>query len=154
MWCKRNSDTAARAAPLTVSMRRVTSVALLLLLNACAPALPDDPPGREGEKTARVAVVLQILHGEYLEYVDSGGDPGAFRPSRTETRVVNGHVIIDARARQDANDLRRDLQNIGCTNVAVAATIVSCHLPIEQIPRLSELPTLAFVRPAQATTRR
>lgn len=63
-------------------------------------------------------------------------------------RVVEGRVLIDAVASDDADDLKVHLVALGMRNAATAGRIVSGQLPIAAIPAMAALPSLTFARAA------
>jgi hypothetical protein len=101
-----------------------------------------DMTGKDGP-LAKAGLDLLILYHEYQAFQRRGDD--TFAPSGAGGRVTDGHVTIDAIARDEAKQLRADLKDLGAKDAAAAGRIVSCRLPIDQIPALAKLESLRGV---------
>jgi hypothetical protein len=101
-----------------------------------------DMTGKDGP-LAKAGLDLLILYHEYRAFQQRGGD--TFAPSVAEGRITNGHVTIDAIARDEAKQLRADLKGLGVKDATAAGRVVSCRLPIDQIPALAKLESLRGV---------
>ena len=127
---------------------------MAVALSACAAENPSENQAPLTGKVPRIAGALLALHEEHREHIRREGDDQRFKSVQPNVTVIENRVLIDATAVDDAEKLKKDLEELGCTGAVAAAKIVSCQLPIVAIPRLSSLESLAFARPVQAMTRR
>lgn len=126
---------------------------LIVSMCACAGGSHENPPQQQQIASVMVNVALLTLYEEYRAYLANGSREQEFTSSQAGVTVIQDRVIIDARARDDAERLRQDLIDLGGVNVAVAQNIVSCQLPILAIAKLATLDSLGSARPAYAMTR-
>lgn len=66
--------------------------------------------------------------------------------------LVQGRVLVDAIAVDDADALRADLEALGLEHGAVAGSVVSGALPIARLAAAAELPSLRFLGPSYAVS--
>jgi hypothetical protein len=91
---------------------------------------------------------LVVLIEEYRQQGRS--DP--FTPGNPLLRLVDGRVLIDAVAIDDATVLLADLEGIGLQKGAAFGRIVSGQLPINAIDNLANLESLHSIQPVYAAT--
>lgn len=108
-----------------------------------------DMSGKDGP-LAKAGLDLLMLYHEYQAFQEQDGD--TFSPSVAGARVSDGHVTIDAIARDEAKQLRADLKDLGMKGVAAAGRVVSGRLPIGQVPALARLESLRGVAVSQMQT--
>lgn len=105
---------------------------------------------------AKVSAHLLALHEEYQAYLQQTGGQGAaapaFKSTNTIAIIAEGSVVIDTAASGDPEALAADLRALGANKVTVFGRMVSARVPITAIPRLQDLSTLQFARPAYAST--
>ncbi len=103
---------------------------------------------------AKVSAHLLALHAEYQAYLQQTSRQGAatpaFKSTNTIAPVASGSVVIDTAASGDPQTLAADLRALGADKVTVFGRMVSARVPITAIPRLQDLSTLQFARPAYA----
>lgn len=107
-----------------------------------------DGTGKDGPLSA-AGMDLLLLYHRFRE----AESREAFAPAQSGLQVSDGHVTVDAIAREEAEQLRSDLEQLGMKNTAVAGRVVSGRLPIEQIPEAARLETLRGLMGARAETR-
>jgi hypothetical protein len=123
-----------------MTLTRLLAVPLVILAGvACAAGGPPRKPA------GKVSPDLLELHEAY-QAAESRGEKLAGERSRL--RVVDGRVLIEAVAAGDTRALEADLVALGLRRQAAFGRIVSGELPIEAIPRLESLTSLALVRPS------
>lgn len=139
---------------LSTTARSLLAAGILIVsMCACAGDSDENPSQQKPIASVKVNVALIALYEEYREYLANGSQEQEFESSQAGITVIQDRVIIDARARDDAERLRQDFIDLGAVNVAAAGNIVSCQLPILAIAQLPSLDSLQSVRPAYATTR-
>ncbi len=122
-----------------------------------AAAAPDSANPRKPLTPTKARSGLSTLYVEYRDYWTTAtaalrtAEP--FRSRRTLSQVTSdGRVVVDAVAVDDAEQLAADLDALGAEVSAIAGRMVSARLPIDRIPDLEGVPSLAFARPAVALT--
>ncbi|WP_103020752.1 hypothetical protein [Salinibacter altiplanensis] len=108
-----------------------------------------DQTGKDGP-LAKAGLDLLLLYHEYRALRRDGEAP--FSPSVDGARVADGHVTIDAVAKESAQELRADLTALGLKEAAVAGRVVSGRLPIEHVPALARVESLRGVVLPRAET--
>lgn len=105
-------------------------------------------------KVSKVGHDLLAIYNEYQAYQKQADAkaPGApaFKSSNSLARIVEEHVVIDAVAADDPKVLASELEKLGLQGTAVFGSMVSGRLPLSVIPKLKNLQSLKFVRPAYA----
>ena len=137
-----------------ISRLAVGACILAVALSACAAENPGENEVPATGKVPGVAGALLALHEEYREHIRVAGNDKQFESIQPNLRVIENRVLIDATAVDDAEQLKKDLEELGCIGAVAASRIVSCQLPIAAIPQLSSIESLAFARPSRAITRR
>ncbi len=95
---------------------------------------------------------LNALYSEYQAH-RAARSSAPFESQSTTSRVTpDGRVAIDAVASGDVEQLRADLESLSAEIIAVAGRMISALLPIDQIPSLDGLDSLAFAQPAASAT--
>jgi hypothetical protein len=106
---------------------------------------------RPGDKpSSKVSPDLLALSEAYREARRRGV---AFEPGSAVLRIVDDRVVIDATAAGDTVALEADLIALGLRHAAAFGRVVSGELPIDAIPGLDTLASLAFARPAAPARR-
>ncbi len=102
----------------------------------------------------KVGEALKQLHADFLSFQNRKSQSGTkpFQARSPMTRLSNGHVVIDAIAKDDPDALKEELVGLGLKNAAVFGQVVSGLLPIEAIERLPECRYLNVARPSLAAT--
>jgi hypothetical protein len=112
------------------------------------------PAGQElikGNELTKVGRDLVALQESYETHVQLRSlEP--FKPSNPYLRVVDQHVVVDAVASGEAEDLLAELEALGLQKGATFGRMVSGRLPIEAIEELQGVDSLKFVRPAYMAT--
>ncbi len=108
---------------------------------------------RDPEPTKASRDLLDI-HDEYQRHLQKHGVQAegkrAFQSSSSLARTVEGTVVIEAVAANDAHALAADLAGLGLEDAAVVGWMVSGRIAIAAIPALEDLQSLKFARPAYA----
>ena len=115
---------------------------------ASAGGKPATTVSTAGKASAKISPDLLALHESYREARRRGS---VFRPTSPSLRIVDDRVVIDATASGDARALEADLVALGMRNAAAFGRIVSGELPIDAIPALDTLASLAFARPSASS---
>jgi hypothetical protein len=66
----------------------------------------------------------------------------------TQTREKGTMVLVDAAAKGDVEELRKELETLGMKVYSVYGRVISGLVPVQKIPELENLSTLQFVQPA------
>jgi hypothetical protein len=94
--------------------------------------------------------------GPWLENVrqefQNSADKRAFRSRNPAIRIQNGRVGVDLYA-NDANGLRRTLEQLGARNIKSHGPLISAQVPVGSLARLGASPALRFAMPALARVR-
>ena len=110
--------------------------------------LPGNHPGihavKPGGALAKLDGALTKVYFEFMDHQRTA--PAApFRPHDRLVRMVNGRVLIDARAAGDADLLLSDLRHLGLDKGSRFADVVSGWLPIGALHKAAELNSLRLV---------
>ena len=136
--------------------RRSRWLTLLSAALVCSGCAADDSNGvaaNEPPASANIGFQLLTLHSQYEKFVAAGNDPAQFAVDERKARIVDGRVLVELVATENAEDLAAEIRNLSATNVAVAGRQVSCFMPLERIGELSTLPGLHSARLSVAATR-
>jgi len=115
----------------------------------------DDLAGKDGPM-ARIGPDLALTFHEHRDYLARGGLPKLghpFKPSLPLVRVKDDAVVVDFVARDNANQLRAELQSLGMKDISVFGRFVSGRLPITALESAAGLQSMQFARPSYAMTR-
>lgn len=113
---------------------------------------PSSPPEVRDVRWRRVGPQLTALHELYQAHLEAKpGQPfGAAIPF---VAIRDDLVSIDVAAEGDVGELERALQKLGATEITPYKRLISARLPVAAIPKLADLESLRFARPAMAITR-
>ncbi len=100
----------------------------------------------------KVGSELLSLHEEYTSSVGVFSTSETSEASNSMLRVDDGYVVIDFVARDDADTLLAELQELGLKEGSVYSRYVSGMFPIAAILEIPGLESLQFARAAIATT--
>lgn len=99
---------------------------------------------------------LHQLDAEFKEFKNTPGKKVRdvdFRPKYSQAMVSDGLVAVDAVAEiGKANDLRRNLEQIGMTNISTYENVVSGRIPLESLNSVDSVKGLRIMRPVMART--
>ena len=127
---------------------------LAALLNiSCAADDSNGVAASEPQSAANVGFQLLTLHSQYEKFVEAGNDPSQFAVDERKARIVDGRVLVELVATDNAEELAAEVGNLSATHVAVAGRQVSCFIPLARIGELSQLPGLHSARLSVAATR-
>jgi hypothetical protein len=107
--------------------------------------------GLVSSKGQRISAELAKLHTEYVERVQSSLQ--FFSPSNKQLRLMNDHVLIEAIALNDKDELQEDIYRLGGIHLASTGYLVSGFVPIAAIRDLESLSSLQSARPSYPFTR-
>ena len=108
-----------------------------------------EPP----QSTANIGFQLLTLHSQYEKFVEAGNDPAQFSVDERKAQIVDGRVLVELVATENAEDLAAQVRELSADHVAVAGRRVSCFLPLERISELSTMPGLHSARLSIAASR-
>jgi hypothetical protein len=122
-------------------------VICILGANTAGAATPEEDliAAASSGASAKLGPWLANLDEEYQQ----SSDKRAFRTRNPMLRIQNGKTAMDLYA-SDAADLRRDLAQLGATNVRTKGPLVTAQVPVSALSRLAALPSLQFAMPAIA----
>lgn len=114
----------------------------------------NDRTGKDGPMS-RVGFDLAYIYEEHRDYKARGGKAVLnhdFKSRNSLARIQDELITIDAIAASNANELSKELADLGMLNIAVSGRIVSGRIPVNTLARLARSNKLQFVRPAYAIT--
>ncbi len=103
----------------------------------------------KNERMSKVSQELTTLYDEYSRYLASR-QMARFKSYDRLVQIIDGRVLVDAVASDDANTLKSDLEGLGMQQAVAFGRIVSGQLPILAIPSMATLPSLNSARAASA----
>lgn len=151
-----------------INFFRVMSISLLFLTTVHAQIVPAVPPAKPSipldidsqkglKNDSNSPKISQDLMNIYKSYQarkregwkDLGGEGDLGQP---RIPISDGFVTIDAIASNNAATLKKDMETLGLKNSAMFGRVVSGLFPIAEIPKLSALKSLKFVRASSVAT--
>ena len=103
----------------------------------------------------RVGYDLVLVYQEHRDYKSRGGRAilkHDFKSRLHLARIKDELITIDAIAANDANNLRKELLDLGMQDIAVSGRIISGRIPINTLRRLARSNNLQLARPSYAIT--